>query len=65
VWEGGKLQPRIYAQPCRRRRYPAISPKSIEPFLTHPLSSRKVAREGPRIIATEENRVKRRRGNVA
>src|ERR1700716_182457 len=63
---GGKLQPRIYAQPLSAEAIPAISPKSIEPFLTQPL----IIEEGgldkaPRIIATEENRVNVGAGNVA
>ena len=63
---GGKLQPRIYAQPLGAEAIPAISPKVIEPFLTQPL----IIEEGgldkaPRIIATEENRVNVGAGNVA
>src|SRR5712664_952059 len=63
---GGKLQPRIYAQPMGAEAIPAISPKMIEPFLTQPL----IIEEGgldkaPRIIATEENRVNLGTGNVA
>src|SRR5712672_678763 len=63
---GGKLQPRIYAQPLKGEAIPAISPKAIEPFLTQPL----IIEEGgldtaPRIIATEENRVNVGAGNVA
>src|SRR6266849_4073590 len=34
---GGKLRPRIYAQPLTAGAIPAISPKVIEPFLTQPL----------------------------
>jgi LysM domain len=63
---GGKLQPRIYAEPLAADAIPAISPKVIEPFLTQPL----IIEEGgldkaPRIIATEENRVNVGAGNVA
>ena len=63
---GGKLQPRIYAQPLSAEAIPTISPKAIEPFLTQPL----IIEEGgldkaPRIIATEENRVNVGAGNVA
>ncbi len=62
---GGKLRPRIYAQPLTADAIPAISPKVIEPFLTQPL----IIEEGgldkaPRIIATEENRVNVGAGNV-
>jgi len=61
-----KLRSRIYAQPLMAETIPAISPKAIEPFLTHPL----IIEEGgldkaPRIIATEENRVNVGAGNVA
>jgi len=61
-----KLLPRIYTQPLSSEAIPAISPKSIEPFLTQPL----LIEEGglaraPRIIATEENRVNLGAGNVA
>src|SRR6266513_399580 len=65
--EGGeKLLPRIYTQPLTSEAIPAISPRSIEPFLTQPL----LIEEGgldraPRIIATEENRVNLGAGNVA
>ena len=63
---GEKLLPRIYTQPLSSEAIPAISPKSIEPFLTQPL----LIEEGglaraPRIIATEENRVNLGAGNVA
>src|SRR5437879_2948099 len=63
---GEKLLPRIYTQPLASEAIPAISPKSIEPFLTQPL----IIEEGgldkaPRIIATEENRVNLGAGNVA
>src|SRR2546427_12787785 len=63
---GEKLLPRIYTQPLSAEAIPAISPKSIEPFLTQPL----IIEEGgldraPRIIATEENRVNVGAGNVA
>lgn len=63
---GEKLLPRIYTQPLASDAIPAISPKSIEPFLTQPL----IIEEGgldraPRIIATEENRVNLGAGNVA
>ena len=63
---GIKLLPRIYTQPLTAEAIPAISPKSIEPFLTQPL----IIEEGgldraPRIIATEENRVNVGAGNVA
>src|SRR2546423_4161664 len=63
---GEKLLPRIYTQPLSAEAIPAISPKSIEPFLTQPL----IIEEGgldraPRIIATEENRVNLGAGNVA
>src|SRR6266568_2068441 len=51
---GEKLLPRIYTQPLSAEAIPAISPRSIEPFLTQPL----IIEEGgldraPRIIATE------------
>ncbi len=64
--EGVKLLPRIYTQPLTAEVIPAISPRSIEPFLTQPL----IIEEGgldraPRIIATEENRVNLGAGNVA
>src|SRR5437899_2051746 len=63
---GEKLLPRVYTQPLTSEAIPAISPKSIEPFLTQPL----IIEEGgldkaPRIIATEENRVNLGAGNVA
>src|SRR2546430_11899838 len=63
---GEKLLPRIYTQPLTSEAIPAISPRSIEPFLTQPL----IIEEGgldraPRIIATEENRVNLGAGNVA
>src|SRR5438309_2782292 len=63
---GEKLLPRIYTQPLTSEAIPAISPRSIEPFLTQPL----LIEEGgldkaPRIIATEENRVNVGAGNVA
>ncbi len=63
---GEKLLPRIYTQPLSAEAIPAISPRSIEPFLTQPL----IIEEGgldraPRIIATEENRVNVGAGNVA
>src|SRR5438309_4647524 len=63
---GEKLLPRIYTQPLSAEAIPAISPKSIEPFITQPL----IIEEGgldraPRIIATEENRVNVGAGNVA
>jgi len=63
---GEKLLPRIYTQPLTSEAIPAISPRSIEPFLTQPL----LIEEGgldraPRIIATEENRVNLGAGNVA
>jgi len=63
---GEKLLPRIYTQPLAAEAIPAISPRSIEPFLTQPL----IIEEGgldraPRIIATEENRVNLGAGNVA
>src|SRR5204863_96022 len=53
-------------QPLTSEAIPAISPRSIEPFLTQPL----LIEEGgldraPRIIATEENRVNLGAGNVA
>src|SRR5438874_5708372 len=49
---GEKLLPRIYTQPSTSEAIPAISPTSIEPFLTQPL----LIEEGglaraPRIIA--------------
>src|SRR5256886_9455689 len=34
---GEKLLPRIYTQPLTSEAIPAISPRSIEPFLTQPL----------------------------
>ena len=63
---GERLLPRIYTQPLTSEAIPAISPRSIEPFLTQPL----LIEEGgldraPRIIATEENRVNLGAGNVA
>jgi LysM domain len=63
---GEKLLPRIYTQPLASEAIPAISPKSIEPFLTQPLliEERGLDR-APRIIATEENRVNLGAGNVA
>src|SRR5712672_1084311 len=63
---GGKLQPRIYAQPLAAEAIPAIPPKAIEPFLTQPLIIEEGGLEkAPRIIATEENRVNVGAGNVA
>jgi len=64
--EAVKLLPRVYTQSLTSEAIPAISPKSIEPFLTQPL----IIEEGglaraPRIIATEENRVNLGAGNVA
>src|SRR5207244_9641543 len=57
---------RIYNQSLGSEAIPAISTKSIEPFLTQPL----IIEEGgldkaPRIVATEENRVNLGAGNVA
>jgi len=63
---GEKLLPRIYTQPLTSDAIPAISPKSIEPFLTQPLIIEEGGLErAPRIIATEENRVNLGAGNVA
>src|SRR5467141_2707702 len=63
---GEKLLPRIYTQPLSSEAIPAISPKSIEPFLTQPLLIEEGGLErAPRIIATEENRVNLGAGNVA
>jgi hypothetical protein len=63
---GEKLLPRIYTQPLGSEAIPAISPKSIEPFLTQPLLIEEGGLErAPRIIATEENRVNLGAGNVA
>src|SRR5260221_285534 len=63
---GEKLLPRIYTQPLASDAIPAISPKSIEPFLTQPLIIEEGGLErAPRIIATEENRVNLGAGNVA
>src|SRR5205814_190628 len=63
---GEKLLPRIYTQPLSAEAIPAISPKSIEPFLTQPLIIEEDGLDrAPRIIATEENRVNLGAGNVA
>ena len=61
-----KLSPEVRIEPVSEDAIPAIPPKAIEPFLTHPL----VIEEGglekaPRIVATEENRVHLGPGAVA
>jgi hypothetical protein len=53
-----KLSPKVYSESLGAAAIPSISPRKIEPFLTHPL----IIEEGgldnaPRIIAAEENRV--------
>src|SRR5438477_5056456 len=55
---GERLLPRIYTQPLTSEAIPAISPRSIEPFLTQPLLIEDGGLDrAPRIIATDENRV--------
>src|SRR5262249_48904496 len=61
-----KLLPRAYTTSLAAEAIPAIPPRPIAPFLTHPL----LIEEGgldraPRIVATEENRVNVGAGNVA
>jgi len=64
--EAVKLSPRIYTEDLSKSAIPAISAKSIEPFLTQPLLIEEGGLEkAPRIIATEENRVNLGTGSVA
>ena len=61
-----KLSPQVRPEAMSEDAIPAIPPKAIEPFLTHPLIIEEGGLEkAPRIIATEENRVHLGPGAVA
>jgi hypothetical protein len=61
-----KLSPRVRAEPLKDSAVPAISPSSIEPFLSRPLVvGPNELDDMPFILATQENRVAIGAGNVA